>query len=99
MIDMGYPCRLGAGVLEFRKKFRFDFHFQTSFQQTHATRRTLLSQSAAHRTTMDANMVGATGFEPDMAQVKVTFTTTENDLQLPESKRQLLVPAGTFAPS
>ncbi|KXX73053.1 Ribosome biogenesis protein YTM1 [Madurella mycetomatis] len=27
------------------------------------------------------------------AQVKVTFTTTEADLQLPESKRQLLVPA------
>lgn len=44
-------------------------------------------------------MVGATGFEPDMAQVKVTFTTTENDLQLPESKRQLLVPAGTFCAS
>lgn len=44
-------------------------------------------------------MVGATAFEPDMAQVKVTFTTTENELQLPESKRQLLVPAGMFAPS
>ncbi|CAN8095589.1 unnamed protein product [Discula destructiva] len=42
---------------------------------------------------MDSNMVGATTFEPDMAQVKVTFITTENDLQLPESKRQLLVPA------
>ena len=27
------------------------------------------------------------------AQVKVTFTTTEEDIQLPESKRQLLVPA------
>lgn len=45
---------------------------------------------------MDSNMVGATAFEPDMAQVKVTFITTEDDLQLPESKRQLLVPAGTF---
>lgn len=39
-------------------------------------------------------MVGATGFESDMAQVKVTFTTTENDFQLPDTKRQLLVPAG-----
>lgn len=39
-------------------------------------------------------MVGATAFEPEMAQVKVTFTTTEDDLQLPETKRQLLVPAG-----
>lgn len=28
------------------------------------------------------------------SQVKVIFTTTEVDLQLPESKRQLLVPAG-----
>ncbi|KAK0636355.1 ribosome biogenesis protein YTM1 [Bombardia bombarda] len=27
------------------------------------------------------------------AQVKVTFTTTDEDIQLPESKRQLLVPA------
>ncbi|ROV92662.1 hypothetical protein VSDG_06610 [Cytospora chrysosperma] len=42
---------------------------------------------------MDSNMVGATGFEPDMAQVKVTFTTTEDGYQLPETKRQLLVPA------
>lgn len=39
-------------------------------------------------------MVGATAFEPEMAQVKVTFTTTEDDFQLPETKRQLLVPAG-----
>lgn len=39
-------------------------------------------------------MVGAAAFEPEMAQVKVTFTTTEDDLQLPETKRQLLVPAG-----
>ncbi|KAH6840901.1 ribosome biogenesis protein YTM1 [Chaetomium sp. MPI-CAGE-AT-0009] len=37
---------------------------------------------------MDEPMVDAPG-----AQVKVTFTTTEADLQLPESKRQLLVPA------
>lgn len=44
---------------------------------------------------MDSNMVGATAFEPEMAQVKVTFTTTEDDFQLPETKRQLLVPAGT----
>lgn len=29
-------------------------------------------------------------------QVKVIFTTTEQDLVLPESKRQLLVPAGSF---
>jgi ribosome biogenesis protein YTM1 len=28
------------------------------------------------------------------SQVKVIFTTTEADIQLPESKRQLLVPAG-----
>lgn len=28
------------------------------------------------------------------AQVKVIFTTTEPDLVLPESKQQLLVPAG-----
>lgn len=40
-------------------------------------------------------MVGATGFEPDMAQVKVTFTTSEDGYQLPETKSQLLVPAGT----
>jgi ribosome biogenesis protein YTM1 len=37
---------------------------------------------------MDEPMTDAPG-----AQVKVTFTTTEADLQLPESKRQLLVPA------
>lgn len=37
---------------------------------------------------MDEPMVDAPA-----AQVKVTFTTTETDLQLPESKRQLLVPA------
>lgn len=40
-------------------------------------------------------MVGATRFEPEMAQVKVTFITTEDGFELPESKRQLLVPAGT----
>lgn len=39
-------------------------------------------------------MVGAAAFEPEMAQVKVTFTTTEDGFQLPETKRQLLVPAG-----
>ncbi|KAK3296983.1 ribosome biogenesis protein YTM1 [Chaetomium fimeti] len=37
---------------------------------------------------MDEPMVDASG-----AQVKVTFTTSEADLQLPETKRQLLVPA------
>jgi ribosome biogenesis protein YTM1 len=37
---------------------------------------------------MDEPMADAPG-----AQVKVTFTTTEADLQLPDSKRQLLVPA------
>ena len=37
---------------------------------------------------MDESMADAPG-----AQVKVTFTTTETDLQLPETKRQLLVPA------
>ncbi|KAL2118380.1 hypothetical protein VTJ04DRAFT_8040 [Mycothermus thermophilus] len=37
---------------------------------------------------MDEPMTDAPG-----PQVKVTFTTTEPDLQLPESKRQLLVPA------
>ncbi|KAL2268613.1 hypothetical protein VTJ83DRAFT_3459 [Remersonia thermophila] len=37
---------------------------------------------------MDEPMVDAPG-----QQVKVTFTTTETDLQLPETKRQLLVPA------
>ncbi|KAK4044762.1 WD40-repeat-containing domain protein [Parachaetomium inaequale] len=37
---------------------------------------------------MDEPMADAPG-----AQVKVTFTTTEADLQLPETKRQLLVPA------
>jgi ribosome biogenesis protein YTM1 len=31
------------------------------------------------------------------AQVKVVFTTTEQDLVLPEEKKQLLVPAGTLA--
>lgn len=30
----------------------------------------------------------------DVAQVKVVFTTTEQDLVLPDSKQQLLVPAG-----
>ena len=29
-------------------------------------------------------------------QVKVIFTTNEQDLVLPESKQQLLVPAGTL---
>lgn len=43
---------------------------------------------------MDSDMVGAAGFEPDMAQIKVTFATTDDDFQLPETKRQLLVPAG-----
>ena len=37
---------------------------------------------------MDHNSTAEPG-----AQVKVTFTTTEADLQLPEAKRQLLVPA------
>jgi len=32
--------------------------------------------------------------QPEEAQVRVTFTTTEEDIQLPELKRQLLVPAG-----
>ncbi|KAK1760853.1 ribosome biogenesis protein YTM1 [Echria macrotheca] len=31
--------------------------------------------------------------QPSGAQVKVTFTTTETDIELPETKRQLLVPA------
>jgi ribosome biogenesis protein YTM1 len=31
------------------------------------------------------------------AQVKVIFTTTEQDLVLPESKQQLLVPAGSYS--
>ncbi|EFX04238.1 microtubule associated protein [Grosmannia clavigera kw1407] len=30
---------------------------------------------------------------PEMAQVKVVFTTTDENIQLPESKRQLIVPA------
>lgn len=46
---------------------------------------------------MDSDMVGATDFGPDMAQVKVTFTTTDNDFELPETKRQLLVPAGMWS--
>lgn len=44
-------------------------------------------------------MAGATAFEPEMAQVKVTFTTSEDGFQLPETKRQLLVPAGMAFPS
>jgi hypothetical protein len=32
------------------------------------------------------------------AQVKVVFTTNEEDLVLPESRRQLLVPAGENLP-
>lgn len=44
-------------------------------------------------------MVEATAFEPEMAQVKVTFTTTEDGFQLPETKRQLLVPAGMALPT
>lgn len=44
-------------------------------------------------------MVGTTSYEPEQAQVKVTFTTTEDGIELPESKRQLLVPAGTLIPA
>ena len=33
------------------------------------------------------------------AQVKVIFTTNEADLELPETKRQLLVPAGMRDPT
>lgn len=33
----------------------------------------------------------------DVAQVKVVFTTSEEDLVLPESRQQLLVPAGMLA--
>lgn len=33
------------------------------------------------------------------AQVKVIFTTNEADLELPETKRQLLVPAGMRSPT
>jgi ribosome biogenesis protein YTM1 len=32
--------------------------------------------------------------QPEASQVKVVFTTTDTDIQLPEGKRQLLVPAG-----
>ena len=32
--------------------------------------------------------------DPSQAQVKVIFTTNEPDLELPEAKQQLLVPAG-----
>jgi hypothetical protein len=47
---------------------------------------------------MDVTMADSNG--PDAhAQVKVIFTTTEADLQLPESKSQLLVPAGMRLPS
>lgn len=35
--------------------------------------------------------------ESSVAQVKVNFTTTHEDLQLDESKRQLIVPAGMHA--
>lgn len=42
---------------------------------------------------MDVNMADSTATEPD-SQVKVIFTTTDEDIQLPETKRQLLVPAG-----
>jgi len=33
------------------------------------------------------------------AQIKVIFTTTDADLELPEAKRQLLVPAGPCFPA
>ncbi|KAK1770456.1 WD40 repeat-like protein [Phialemonium atrogriseum] len=41
---------------------------------------------------MDVTMADSTAADPE-AQVKVIFTTTDEDIQLPESKRQLLVPA------
>ena len=43
---------------------------------------------------MDVTMADSTAAPETGSQVKVIFTTTEADLQLPESKRQLLVPAG-----
>ncbi|KAL1863074.1 hypothetical protein VTK73DRAFT_6476 [Phialemonium thermophilum] len=41
---------------------------------------------------MDVNMADSTATEAD-SQVRVLFSTTEPDLELPETKRQLLVPA------
>lgn len=43
-------------------------------------------------------MADSTAADPE-AQVKVIFTTTDEDIQLPESKRQLLVPAGELPSS
>lgn len=54
-----------------------------------------LSQHSKFTNNMDTNMAGTSAFEPEMAQVKVTFTTTEDGFELAESRRQLLVPAGT----
>ncbi len=43
---------------------------------------------------MDVTMEDPTNSEFEAVQVKVAFTTTDEDIQLPETKRQLLVPAG-----
>lgn len=65
------------------------------FLQLHARKGNFFGRNTTQHSEMDSNMVGAAGVESEMAQVKITFTTTDNDFQLPESKRQLLVPAGT----
>ncbi|KAJ9143800.1 Ribosome biogenesis protein YTM1 [Pleurostoma richardsiae] len=42
---------------------------------------------------MDPAIAQTTGSDQEIHQVKVLFTTAEEDIQLPETKRQLLVPA------
>jgi hypothetical protein len=43
---------------------------------------------------MDLDSAMAPPAAPETAQIKVLFTTTDASLELPEAKRQLLVPAG-----
>jgi len=47
---------------------------------------------------IDGNGGPAGGREPEPPQIKVLFTTTDASLELPEPKRQLLVPAGMSPP-
>ena len=41
-------------------------------------------------------MTSQVDFEPEAAQIRVTFTTKEEDVQLEENQKQLMVPAGEF---
>ena len=60
-------------------------------QDTLVLRTSVLFLLDSHRTFCGKRQSRKMG---DVAQVKVVFTTTEQDIVLPESKQQLLVPAG-----